>query len=110
KRQDTTVDVEAGNAVHYVLRRYVDRQVSRRERERLLHSGQTRLQDQNRARLEPTRREEDVEDHLALGNEQPLAPDEVSFADGVIGDDARIVRIFDANGFGWHGLPATSSR
>jgi hypothetical protein len=93
QRQDSAMDREADDGVHHRLRGGVDRRRDPGEQ-----SGQglrSFFGDQYRDDRVPAGGGELFQNHLALGDEQAFAADEVALAHGAVAGDAGIIRVFD---------------
>ena len=97
KCQYSTMNVETGDFVHDGLRSNVDRNMRWRSRQRLSHASQPGFEYENGEDFVTLRREQHVQDDLALGNEHALTSDEIALTDGVISFDARIIGVDDRN-------------
>ena len=63
----------------------------------LVEAGQPVLENQNRFDGEALGREQDVQHHLAFGNEAALPASEIALANVEIGGDARVLRVVDTD-------------
>ena len=95
ERQDAAMQVEAGDPVHDRLARHVDRNLRRQEGEEIGQRRNPLLGEEQRYDPVPCAPDGDVEDDLALGDEQPFAPDQVPFPHVAVGRDALVRRVVD---------------
>ena len=91
------MDMEAGNRLEQRGVRDIDRQIGWRAAEDVGEARQPALQHQHQLRREAAAAKEDVEHHLAFGDEAALAADQVALAQRAIGGDARVIGVDNAD-------------
>ncbi|HVW56744.1 MAG TPA: hypothetical protein VHC00_13770 [Rhizobiaceae bacterium] len=102
KREDTPMDVEAGDPVHDLLRSGIDRHALRRGRKDFGETGKAVFQHQNGSRLKASCGEKDVEHDLSLGDEKAFAADEIALPYVAISCDPVVQWIIDVADFTRH--------
>jgi hypothetical protein len=89
------MDREADDGVHHLLSGGVDGKVVGKGRDQVALGLQPMIGDQQRPGPVTRRAGQQAHHHLPLGDEEPLAADEVAFANVAVGGDARIAGVVD---------------
>ena len=100
--QDAPMDREPGDPVHDGLRRDIDRNRRGRPFEQGLKRLDAPLGQEQRLDSMPGLGQKRAQNYFALGDEPPLAADEVAFADGQVVGHPRIGGVVDGQNRG-HG-------